>query len=103
MIDPKALDELTRKLLDLLPAGMDTLQADLRNNVRAVLTSALSRMDLVSREEFDVQSAVLLRTREKLDKLEEQIAELSRARDAGETTTNSGEESQSDMPSGSDN
>ena len=76
MINPKSLDELTEKIQSLLPPGMDRLQQDLKSNVSALLSASLSRMDLVTREEFDVQSAVLARTRAKLDALEAQVAKL---------------------------
>jgi BMFP domain-containing protein YqiC len=52
--------------------------ADLEKNVRALLTSFFARLDLVTREEFDIQRQVLLRTREKLARLEAQIAEIER-------------------------
>ena len=79
VIDPKTLDELTRRVTAGLPPGLDRVGRDVRNNLRAVLASAFERMDLVTREEFDVQSAVLLRTREKLTALETRVAELEAA------------------------
>ena len=74
--DPKQLDELADKLANLLPKGVLDVQKDIEKNVRALLQSTFAKMDLVTREEFDVQSAVLARTREKLEQLEKQIAEL---------------------------
>lgn len=74
--DPKQLDELTDKVMNLLPKGVRDVQQDIEKNVRAVLQSTFAKMDLVTREEFDVQSAVLTRTREKLEQLEKQVAEL---------------------------
>ena len=78
MSGPKLLDELNAKLkqaIDSSPAK------DIEKNVRAVMTSVFSRLDLVTREEFDVQREVLLRTRERLVELERQVAELeARAR-----------------------
>ncbi len=76
MIDPKSLDALVARIAEGLPAGFGQVHEDLRNNLRAALSAALARMDLVSREEFDVQSAVLARTREKLTALEAKVAEL---------------------------
>jgi BMFP domain-containing protein YqiC len=76
MIDPKSLDALVARVADGLPAGFGQVHEDLRNNLHAALSAALARMDLVSREEFDVQSAVLARTREKLTALEAKVAEL---------------------------
>lgn len=73
---PKTLEELTRRVYEALPAGVEQLQADVKRNIRATLEAALARMDLVSREEFDVQTAVLLRSREKIEALEKKVAEL---------------------------
>ena len=81
MIDPKSLDALVGRIAEGLPAGFGQVHEDLRNNLRAALSAALARMDLVSREEFDVQSAVLARTREKLTALEAKVAELERTVD----------------------
>jgi BMFP domain-containing protein YqiC len=78
MIDPKNLDDLAQKLAGSLPSGLQILKQDIERNLRATLEAALSRMDLVTREEFDVQSAVLARTRERLQKLEAQVAELEK-------------------------
>jgi ubiquinone biosynthesis accessory factor UbiK len=82
MINPKFLDELSQKVLDALPQGLDHLGNDLRANLRLALSSALKDMDLVSREEFDVQAAVLARTREKLAGLEETVAALEQSTSA---------------------
>jgi BMFP domain-containing protein YqiC len=78
MLDPKQLDDLAQRLALALPKGLQTLRDDLSRNVRASLEAGLSRLDLVSREEFDVQSAVLARTREKVTRLEAQIDALER-------------------------
>lgn len=75
-MDPKFVDELARRLADALPQGLRALQADAEENFRAVLQATLSRLDLVTREEFDVQAAVLRRTREKLATLEARLAAL---------------------------
>jgi len=78
MLDPKQLDDLAQRLAVSLPMGLQTMREDLGRNLRASLEAGLTRLDLVSREEFDVQSAVLARTREKLTRLETQVAELER-------------------------
>ena len=73
MINPKLLDDLSARISTLLansPAG------DIEKNARALLAGAFARLDLVTREEFDVQREVLARTREKLDRLEARVAEL---------------------------
>jgi len=73
------LDDLARQLAQSLPQNLRALGDDLERNFKALLHSGLERMDLVTREEFDVQSAVLERTREKLEALEARVAELERA------------------------
>lgn len=83
MIDLAKLDDLARKLSDLVPPGLKDARADLERNFRATLQAGLSRLDLVTREEFEVQRAVLLRTREKLEALEKQLAALEARRAAG--------------------
>ena len=76
MIDLKNLDDLARKLSDLVPPGLKDARADLEQNFKSTLQAGLGKLDLVTREEFEVQRAVLLRTREKLEALERQLAEL---------------------------
>ena len=76
MIDLKNIDDLARKLSELVPPGLKDARADLEQNFKSTLQAGLNRLDLVTREEFDVQRAVLLRTREKLEALEKQLAEL---------------------------
>ena len=76
MLDPKFFDDLARRLSDALPAGAREIQQDVEKNLRAVLQASLSKLDLVTREEFDVQARVLARTREKLDQLEKTITAL---------------------------
>ena len=73
MIDLKAIDDLTRRLNELVPPGLKDARADLEQNIKATLQAGLARLDLVTREEFDVQRAVLLRTREKLDALDRAV------------------------------
>ncbi len=85
MIDPKHLDDLARKVAGSLPSGLRVLKEDIERNLRAALEAALAKMDLVTREEFDVQSAVLARTREKLQRLEVQVGELERQAGLGKS------------------
>ena len=70
------IDELAKRLSSLLPGSVDNVRKDVESNLRSGLESGLRSMNLVTREEFDVQSAVLLRTREKLEGLEKKVAEL---------------------------
>jgi BMFP domain-containing protein YqiC len=79
MIDPKLLDDLAKRMAGSVPTGLQFLQEDLQKNLRSALEAGLGHLDLVTREEFEVQSAVLARTREKLDALSTQIAELEKA------------------------
>lgn len=76
MIDPKLIDELSAHLSASMPTGFRTLQEDFSKNFRASLEAGLVKLDLVTREEFEVQSAVLARTREKLTQLERQLQAL---------------------------
>lgn len=69
-----AIDDLAKRLAASVPEGFTALRKDLENNFKAVLQAGLARMDLVSRREFDVQAAVLQRTREKLEQLEQRLA-----------------------------
>lgn len=78
MVNPSALDDFARRLGEMLPPGLERLREDVHRNARSAMESALSRMDLVTREEFDIQSAVLARTREKLEALERRVAEMER-------------------------
>lgn len=76
MIDLNHIDDLARRLSGLVPPGLREGREELQENFKSVLQSGLSRLDLVTREEFDVQRAVLLRTREKLDALQRQVEQL---------------------------
>ena len=76
MLDPKIFDDLSRRIADGMPRGFQTLQADLQRNIRSGLETALGKMNLVTREEFEVQQAVLARTRQKLKALEARVAAL---------------------------
>ena len=78
MIDPKGLDDLAWRFIKALPDDLEQLSGSVGQNVKAAFSAALSRADLVTREEFDVQSAVLTRTREKLIELEKTVKELER-------------------------
>lgn len=78
MLDPKHLDDLAQRLAGSLPKGLQALQSDINRNLRATVEAGLAKLDLVTREEFDVQAAVLARTREKLAALEARVAELER-------------------------
>lgn len=78
MIDPKILDGISSKISGNLPKGLQVLQKDLQRNLHSGMEGALSKLNLVTREEFDVQQAVLMRTRAKIEAMEKQIAELEK-------------------------
>src|SRR5690606_36615825 len=76
--DPKSLEDLARRLADAVPPGLAAIRGDLERNFRAVLQGGLAKLDLVTRQEFDIQSAVLRRSRERLEELERRIADLEK-------------------------
>lgn len=75
-INLSVIDELATRLAALMPPGLDAARDDLVRTFRATLQSTLQELKLVTREEFDVQRLVLLRTREKLEMLEKQLTRL---------------------------
>lgn len=81
MIDSQQVNKMADTISSLLPPGFDKIKADIEEKVRLVLSQQLNKLDLVSREEFDIQSKVLARTRAKLDALEKRIEELSNSTD----------------------
>ena len=76
MIDPKKIEQIARQVHESMPKGLRDLGEDVEKKIRQAPQSHLTRLDLVSREEFDVQTQVLLRTREKLALLEQRLSEL---------------------------
>ncbi len=76
MLDPKKIEQVARQIQNVLPQGIKDLGDDIDKKIRAILQSQLNKLDLVNREEFDVQTQVLLRTREKLARLEQRLNEL---------------------------
>ena len=82
-MEPLSVNELAKRLLESLPSAVRGAQADLETNFRVVLRSTLSKLDLVSRDEFDVQTKVLERTRARLAVLEARLLELEQAASRG--------------------
>ena len=76
MIDLNPIDDLARRLSTLVPPSVREGREELQQNFKSVLQSGLAKLDLVTREEFEVQREVLLRTREKLEALQQTVAEL---------------------------
>ena len=76
MLNPKMLDEMSKKISEILAQSP---AKDIEKNARALLASLFTRLDLITREEFDVQQEVLKRTREKLTEMEKRVAELEAA------------------------
>jgi len=74
----KSIEDLARRLAEAVPEGLRSVRKDLEENFQSVLKSGLGKLDLVTREEFEVQEAVLARTREKLEALEERLKELEK-------------------------
>lgn len=76
MLDPKAFDDFAKRFAEAVPPGLRQFQAEMEKNIHAALQSTFAKLDLVTREEFEVQQGVLARTRAKLEALEKQVAEL---------------------------
>jgi len=77
MIDSQHINNMADKISSMLPPGFDKVKEDIEGKVRSILMQQLSKLELVTREEFDIQTKVLARTRAKLDTLEKRINELS--------------------------
>jgi BMFP domain-containing protein YqiC len=76
MFDPKHFDELTQKLIAILPSSVQNFEKEIQHKFKSILNATFSRLDLVTREEFDIQMRVLVRTREKLEQLQTQVDKL---------------------------
>ncbi|MCF6202634.1 MAG: accessory factor UbiK family protein [Methylococcaceae bacterium] len=76
MFDQKTIDDIANRLSDVIPSGLTNMKDDMEKNFHAILQGALGKLDLVTREEFEVQKAVLAKTRSKLEALEKTVAEI---------------------------
>ena len=76
MFDPKAIDDIASRLAGAIPPGLNNLKEDLEKTFHAILQGALGKLDLVTREEFEVQKMVLAKTRSKLEDLEKRVTEM---------------------------
>lgn len=86
MIDTKKIEQIARQIHDALPQGIRNLGGDAEKKIRQVLQAQLTRMELVNRDEFDVQTQVLMRTREKLATLEQRLTVLEEGQAGSEAT-----------------
>ncbi len=84
MFDPKAIDDIANRLAGAIPPGFSNLKEEMEKNFRAILQGALGKLDLVSREEFEVQKAVLAKTRSKLEDLEKRLAAMEQEPQSGQ-------------------
>jgi BMFP domain-containing protein YqiC len=78
MDKPNFLNDVVKKLCDTLPPNLQTMKKDMEKTFHSVLQSTFSKLDLVTREEFDTQTKVLARSRKKIETLEEKIKELEK-------------------------
>lgn len=76
-MNTESVENIARKLAESVPEGLRAMREDLEQNFRSVLQASLNKLDLVTREEFEVQEAVLAKTREKLEALEAKLDELT--------------------------
>lgn len=81
MFTSKQFDDISKKLFATLPDSVQSFEKELEQKFKEVLQAAFSRLDLVTREEFDVQTKVLARTREKLDILQDQVDALMKEKE----------------------
>jgi BMFP domain-containing protein YqiC len=82
MFNPKKLEEIAKQIAESVPPGIKNMAEEIENKTKQVLQRKLSNMDFVSREEFDVQTQVLQRTREKLELLEKKVAAMEASDDS---------------------
>lgn len=76
MLSSFKIDEITKKILEALPIDPQSLEKDLKDKIKLIIQASLSKLDLVNREEFDIQTQVLAKTREKVETLEQQVQAL---------------------------
>ena len=84
MINAQKLEEIAQQVSNALPSGLKNVAEEVENKTKQILQGQLNKLDVVTREEFDVQTQVLLKTREKLVALEKQVAELIEQASSGQ-------------------
>lgn len=77
MFDTKTIDDIASRLAGAVPPGFNNLKDDLEKNFHAILQTVLGKLDLVTREEFEVQKMVLAKTRSKIEELEKRVADMA--------------------------
>ncbi|KTD46176.1 accessory factor UbiK family protein [Legionella quateirensis] len=82
MFDTKQFDDLAQMLFATLPTSLQNIENDIQQKFKEVLQATFARLDLITRDEFDVQCKVLTRTREKLEQLQKQVDELLKAQES---------------------
>jgi len=85
MIDAKKIEQIAEQITGMIPPGVKNVADNVEEKVKTVLQSKLSQLDVVSREEFDVQTQVLARTRAKLDALEKEVADIKKSLEQNKT------------------
>jgi len=80
MLDAKKIEDVVNTITSAMPSGFTSMQEDVEKNIRAALSATFAKLDLVTREEFDVQTQVLHRTREKLEALEARVTGLEQSK-----------------------
>ncbi len=78
MLDNKIFSEISQKITDALPQGMQNIPSDIEKNIQVVLAASFEKFNLITREEFDVQTKVLEKTRQKLEELEKSFSEIQK-------------------------
>lgn len=78
MLSPSQLESVAKKIAEIIPEGFGEVPSGVQSQVKTALAGAFDKMELVTREEFDIQSGVLAKTRTKLEQLEKQVAELEK-------------------------
>lgn len=76
MIDPKKIEQIAQQIHNSLPQGLKDLGEDAESKIKQILQAQLAKLDVITREEFDIQIQILLRTRQKLDALEKRLDAL---------------------------
>ncbi|HIE40355.1 MAG TPA: accessory factor UbiK family protein [Thiomicrorhabdus sp.] len=78
MLNPSQLEEMAKKIAEIIPQGVGNVPSGIKEQVKVIVSRSLEKMDLVSREEFDIQAAVLAKTRQKIEALEKVVSELEK-------------------------